>query len=219
MTPEIEFLNTDQRAILLVLCDTSGSTAGEPNRHLNEGLRVLRDEIAADPVASRRIDLAIVTFGDNQALIVQDFVNATAFEPPTLAASGNTPMGLGIHTGLDLIEQRKRSYREQGIEYLRPMVLLDTDGMPTDDWTSAAERVHREESDHKIMFFAVGFGDVNMVTLTQIAPPNRPPVRLDGLKFRELFQWVSASQRRISMSKSGNQVALPPITGWAATTP
>jgi len=52
-----------------------------------------------------------------------------------------------------------------------------------------------------------------MKLLKQITPPERPPVMLNGLDFRELFVWLSTSMKRVSTGKIGEAVALPPI-GW-----
>jgi uncharacterized protein YegL len=55
-----------------------------------------------------------------------------------------------------------------------------------------------------------------MSILSQIAPPNIPPVMLDGLKFQQLFCWLSDSMKRVSSSKVGSgMVSLPAIGGWA----
>ena len=40
----------------------------------------------------------------------------------------------------------------------------------------------------------------------------RPPILLNGLQFRALFQWLSASQKAIPKSNPGDQLALPPVT-------
>lgn len=52
-----------------------------------------------------------------------------------------------------------------------------------------------------------------MNILKQISPPERPPVMLNGLDFRELFVWLSASMKRVSSGKVGQAVALPAM-GW-----
>ena len=55
-----------------------------------------------------------------------------------------------------------------------------------------------------------------MQKLAEIAPPNRPPVKLDGLRFRDLFVWLSKSMRTVSQSAIGQNVALQP-PGWITT--
>jgi uncharacterized protein YegL len=65
-----------------------------------------------DPLASRRVEVAIVTF-DSAVKVVQDFVTADQFEPPTLTVQGQTYMGSAIHKALDMIQVRKAQYREQ----------------------------------------------------------------------------------------------------------
>src|SRR3954451_13628508 len=48
---------------------------------LNEGLITLKDTLAADPLASKRAEIAIVTFG-GMVTTIQDFVPAEHFQPP-----------------------------------------------------------------------------------------------------------------------------------------
>ena len=57
---------------------------------------MFKDELLKDPLASRRIELAVVTF-DSEVRIIQDFVTADRFQAPVLAARGSTCMGSGIH--------------------------------------------------------------------------------------------------------------------------
>ena len=216
MTPDIEFVNNEQRTPVVIIADVSGSVAGQPIAALNEGLQVLEHELKNDPVARNRVEVAIVTFGGT-VHVVQDFTSAANFTSPTLTADGTTPMGAATHAALDLVAQRKQSYKEHGIDYTRPWVFLMTAGTPTDPYETTIERIHREEAARQIAFFAVGFGNVDMLTLTRIAPPTRPPLLLSGLKFKELFVWLSASQRRVSAQKAGQQQALPPTTGWAVS--
>ncbi len=134
-------------------------------------------------------------------------------EVPTLIASGSTPMGEALERAIDTVAARKRRYKEAGVQYYRPWLLLITDGAPTDDWQSAAQSVRAGEAAGAFVCFAVGVENADMNTLGQIA--TRPPLKLRGLEFRELFMWLSASQKSVSGSRPGDKVPLPPVAGWA----
>lgn len=206
--------NADPRCPCVLVLDTSGSMEGEPIAALNDGLQAFQTDIQEDKLARRRTEIAIVTFGDGGVQTIQDFVEAGRFAAPTLAAAGRTPMGEAIDRALDLVDSAKAEYQANGVPYYRPWVFLITDGEPTDEWVRAAERIHAAEAANALSFFAVGVGDADMATLTQIAPPQRPPVHLQGVAFKKLFIWFSQSQKSVSASKPGEQAPLPPI-GWA----
>lgn len=218
----IEIANpTQPHCATVLLLDTSGSMSGEKIARLNDGLKLLKDEIGTDELASKRVDLAVVTFGDTVS-VIHDFSSVDAFDPAPLIASGSTPMGEAIIRAMDLLEQRKQHYKAQGIDYYRPWLFMITDGEPTDmapgdaSWNEVTKRVRDGESNKKFMFFAVAVEPSNSETLTQIAPPNRPPVKLKRGKFKEMFQWLSKSQSKVSASKVGDQVSLenPVAAGW-----
>jgi|688.fasta_scaffold500975_1 uncharacterized protein YegL len=232
--------NPEPRVPCVLLLDTSGSMStvvgdsGEAARNsvaqdgilyktpprvatridsLNEGLVTFKETLAADSLASRRAEIAIVTFG-GVVTIVQDFVTAQHFYPPRLDATGSTPMGSAILAGLDMITKRKSVYKAAGIAYYRPWVFLITDGDPDpgDPWMAAAEKVKQGEASKSLAFFTVGVEGANMNVLSQIAL--RQPVKLKGVNFREMFLWLSQSMQAVSQSSPNDQVPLSP-PGWA----
>lgn len=202
--------NPEPRCPCLLLLDTSGSMSGAPIAALNSGIMSFREELAADALAMKRVEIAVVTFGPVQ--IQNTFHTAPSFYPPHLKASGDTPMGAAIKQGLELLRQRKDEYRSNGISFYRPWVFLITDGGPTDEWKTAAAAVREGESSKSFAFFAVGVENANMGTLKQISV--REPLKLQGLKFRELFQWLSNSMKSVSQSTPGTAVPIAPPSGW-----
>lgn len=116
----VEFAeNPEPRCPCVLLLDTSASMQGDPINALNEGLRTFQEDLQRDPVAPKRVEVAVVSF-NSEVTVVQDFVTAERFEPPTLLAQGLTHMGAAIHTALDMVQERKTRYNESGISYYRP---------------------------------------------------------------------------------------------------
>ncbi len=208
--------NPEPRCPCLLLLDTSGSMNGKPIAELNAGLRIFKEELTADAMASQRVEVAIMTFGPVRVL--SEFETADTFHPPVLETTGDTPMGAAIIQGLDMLETRKSVYKQAGVGYYRPWVFLITDGAPTDSYAMAAERVWQGDNPARksFSFFAVGVQGADMAKLSQICSPDRPPLKLQGLSFRELFTWLSSSLGGVARSQPGQLVPLPAPTGWSA---
>lgn len=208
--------NPEPRCPVLLLLDTSYSMREEGRiEALQEGLQLFRDEVIGDNLASLRIEVSVVTFGEKAEQLIP-FTSILDFTPPPLKASGTTPMGSAISLGLNALHERKAAYRESGILYYRPWVFLITDGEPTDQWREAAQQVHKGEEEGKFLFYGVGVKGANFARLSEIAPPNRGPLQLRGIAFKEMFQWLSASVKAVSTSAlaADGQQKLPPVSGW-----
>jgi uncharacterized protein YegL len=208
--------NPDPRCPCVLLLDVSSSMEGAPIAELNAGLNAYKDELAADSLAAKRVEVALISFG-GEVKLISDFSPVNGFLPQLLKADGDTPMGEAITRALDMIQARKQLYKQNGVQFYRPWVFLITDGAPTDEWEAAAAKVKQGEAARAFAFFAVGVGGANFDVLRQISV--REPLKLDGLRFRDLFVWLSNSQRAVSRSKPSDDVPLPnpkAPDGWAA---
>ena len=205
--------NTSQRLPCALVLDGSGSMSGDAIRELNDGLKVLENELKNDDTAAQRVQLLVIRLGDDdQVQIVTDWTDAMDFSAPTIEANGRTPLGVAMRVALDKIEDQKENYRSHDIPYNRPWIFLITDGAPTDlDWESAADDCRQAEDNNKVAIFPIGTAEADFEALKKFA--NRAPIKLDGLKFRELFVWLSRSASSGSQAAQDSQIQLPAM-GW-----
>lgn len=210
------------KVALVLLLDTSGSMSGTKINQLNEAMVVLKQDLSSDDLARKRVEIAVVTFGE-RILIKNNFTSVEDFNPIQLKTSGSTPMGDAINTALDLIEQRKKEYKSNGIDYYRPWIFLITDGEPTDmepgeyKWNTTIESIRNGETNKKFAFFVIGVDPANMEILKQIAPLDRPALKLKDNRFKDIFLWISTSLQTVSKSRLGEQIYFEdPATpsGW-----
>jgi uncharacterized protein YegL len=128
-----------------------------------------------------------------------------------------THVGAAIEKALDMVEERKARYRAYDVAYYRPWIFLVTDGEPQGEAPEAVEkavaRLRDAEQRKQVAFFAVGVENANLRRLAQISV--RAPLRLKGLNFREMFVWLSRSMQSVAHSRPGDEIALPPPSGWA----
>lgn len=215
-----DLVNNPTARVPVCLClDTSGSMSGMPIDELNEGVRLFYDAIREDETALYSAEVSIVTFGGNAQCIV-DFASLEV-QPnaPTLFANGMTPMGEAVNMGLDLLEQRKEEYKDRGVDYYQPWLVLMTDGAPNGDSSELSRAINRTVelvNQKKLTVFPIGIGaEADMGVLAQFSP-KRPPLKLQGLKFREFFAWLSKSVSKTSQSTPGESVKLDVegIKGW-----
>ena len=211
---EVEFaVNQEPRCPCILLLDTSLSMKGVRIDSLNEGLRAFHKSLLEDDLAQLRVDVTVLTFSGN-VTVVQDFVNASNFQPPQLkVSSGGTSMGAGIAKSVQTIVARKKSYKSEGIDYYRPWIFMITDGEPTDEVNQASKLIAEGEENKSFIFFAVGVEDADMDKLSQVSV--RSPLKLKGTNFRDMFNWLSTSMAAVSQSQVGEKVKLPSVDDWA----
>lgn len=209
--------NTSQRLPCVVVLDGSSSMAENGAIDaLNEGLKLLEQDLKADDVARQRVRILLLRVGAPQDVeVVTDWVDAIEFEAPEIEANGTTPLGAGVRRALDEIEAEKARYRDHGVPYNRPWLFILTDGEPTDrDWERAADECRKAEESGRVSVFCVGVGEAaNLEKLGRFSP--RQPLELRGLAFREFFLWLSRSARAGSKTAPSDNIQMAAPSDWA----
>lgn len=209
----VEFAdNPEPRCPCVLVLDTSGSMAGLPISQLNDALKQFVREVSSDSLAAKRLELAVVSCG-GEVRVAHDFATVNHFVPPILMAGGDTPLGASIERALDLLETRKRNYRLGGVAYYRPWLLVLTDGTPTDDMHQAARRLNEGESTKSLVAFCFGTDTFDKSKMAKVFP--RSPMMMRGTRYKEFFQWLSASMSSVSHSRPGDRLQLQkPSDDW-----
>lgn len=211
--------NPTPRVPVCLCLDTSGSMEGAPINELNSGIELFFDAIKDDEIALYSAEISIVTFGGSERQI-RDFTGLSVDDSyPNLNAFGGTPMGEAVNLALDMLEKRKNEYKNMGVDYYQPWLVLMSDGAPNGssyELERAIERVSKEVMQRKLSVFAIGIGEWSDMEMLARFSPKRTPLKLQGLKFREFFAWLSQSVATTSQSMPGESVKLDieGIQGW-----
>lgn len=212
--------NPTPRVPVTLCLDTSGSMNGDKIRELVEGVNLFYDAIDEDDDAHDAAEVSIVEF-NSAASLIQEFASIEGLRHiDEIDATGGTALGEGVNLALDTLEKRKSVYSNAGVLYYQPWLVLMTDGQPNGS-ASELERAVQRVTDlvtlKKLTVFPIGIGsDADMHVLARFSP-NRPPLRLRGLSFKEFFEWLSKSVSRVSRSTPGDTVRLDleGLAGWA----
>ncbi len=181
---------------------------------LNTGLQRFVSDILADPLAKLAADVAVITFARTVAT-VKEFGPIRESDSElriTASQEDETLLGEAVELALAELDSRKRIYREHGVEYYQPWLVVMTDGVPTSTrHRELQERLKELSASRKLSVFVFGIGRADLSELSCISPV-RPPMQINDQKFTELFSWLSRSVRMVSMSMPGDGVSLTPPT-------
>lgn len=184
---------------------------------LQKGIDLFFSAIKDDEMAIDAAEVSIVGFSYTAEKLLS-FAPIEQQKIPALKAEGSTAMGEGVNLALDILEERKERYKENGVQYFQPWLVLMSDGENNgslDEMKRAIDRIEKLVSDKKLTVFSIAIGkEADMDQLGKLSP-KRQPLRLQGLKFKEFFEWLSKSVSRTSSSQPGEKIPLPPIDDWA----
>lgn len=180
---------------VLVLADVSGSMGQDGKiQALNNSVARMIRVFAAEQSPHGQITVGMITFGNSQAQVHQPVIPATELSWAGLSPAGNTPMGQAFGLAQTLLDD------EQAVpsESYKPVLVLVSDGMPTDSWETPLRDLCESKRGAKALRLAVAVGaDVGSKAhhvLEQFITPGYrvyPADEAEGL--RHFLQWVTFS--------------------------
>jgi uncharacterized protein YegL len=182
-----------------VLADCSGSMAADGkiqalNNAVSEALPHLVDVAAQNPHA--RMLVRAIAFSDGAHWHVEQPTPVEALRWPELRAGGYTDLGSALDLLVGQLQVPPLEPRA-----LAPAVLLVSDGMPTDEYGPALERLLRDPVGARAVRMSVGIGrDADVEVLERFSGPDGPgPVSASNPEqLVQMIRWASTHASRVA---------------------
>jgi len=179
-----------RRLPVYLLLDTSGSMSGEPIESVKNGVQILVSTLRQDPYALETAFLSVITF-DSSARQVAPLTELSAFQVPSIAASGTTALGEALALLADRIDAEVSKTTAGAKGDWKPLVFIMTDGSPTDDWQKGLEKLKKVRTGIMVACAAGHGADTSI--LKQITESVVALDTADQSTIKAFFKWVSSS--------------------------
>lgn len=212
---DLDLINNTSARVPVALClDVSGSMY-DCIDELNKGVQAFYDAVRNDEVAKDSCEIAVVTFSSG-VQVAEDFGLVHEKQAPKFSAYGGTDMTGGVKKALELLAERKQKYKDTGVEYYQPWLIIMSDGEPN-DLNSVKEQqaiTLQMEAEKKLTIFSIFIGnDRGKETLAGFS--KRGAMNLKGFNFKDFFEWLGRSVSVVSQSKPGEKVQLDKdVSDW-----
>lgn len=202
----------------IFITDCSGSMSGAKIQALNEAIRTavpkMREVAQGNPNAEVLVRAVRFSSGAqwhlSQAAKVQDF------EWKDLSADGSTDMGQALSLVADALKVPPMSTRA-----LPPVLVLLSDGQPTDDFSSGLKALMDQPWGKKAVRLSIAIGEDADVGVLQrfIGHPELKPLRANNAEeLTRYIRWASTAVLQAASSPAsqaslpaGTNVPLPPL--------
>lgn len=193
-----------ERTLCVILVDHSKSVTNYMT-DINKALQNFYQEILEDDGACQKIEMAVISCNPNLGTIQQPSL-VENFTMPTLMATKETNLITGLQMAVEVIEERKQFYRNQGIAYKRPWIILlsngEIDALVLKKKLKQFLNIREEANLCKRYFIqplAVGrYADMNFL---DILATNRA-IEMKDAKLTHFFRWLSSSMSRVAILQS-----------------
>jgi len=201
-----------RRLPVYLVLDTSGSMSGEPIEAVRAGMNQLLADLRTDPTTVETAALSVITF-NSSAQQVAPLTDLLLFNAPSLDAGGATALGEALTLLEQCIDREVNKQTPEKKGDWKPLVVLMTDGQPTDNWEAAADRIRSRRPANMIGCAAGSAADETMlkrfseqvVKLTSVTP--------DAFKqfFDLISQSIKLSSARAAGPSPGADGSAPPL--------
>lgn len=189
---------------VIILADASGSMSENGKiEALNQAIRDMVKTFSSESRVKAEIQVGLITFGGDNAQLHLPLAPARLItDIKLIPAKGRTPLGQAFDLAKTLLEDQEqipsRAYR--------PVLILISDGLPTDDWIPALAALQASTRAQKATRFAMAIGDdAGDDVLAQFANDPEAPV-FKANQARDIHRFF----RAVTMSVTSRSVSANP---------
>ncbi|MGL6168936.1 MAG: vWA domain-containing protein [Fusobacteriaceae bacterium] len=220
---EKEAENPMARIPVVIIADTSSSMNGQKINILNAEIKKFYDEInhnSKNEILKYSLDLAVLGFKfdtyarETHPVVINKFSVMESQVTPIFNAFGHTPLGATVDTAIDMLEKRKEMYKIGGIQYYQPLLVIISDGDPTDSIENATRRAIELSLKRKLSVYPVIIGEDGNLDNLQRFTPNKISKRIRTEDLPQVFKWLVSSVKKVSESTIDFDISVNITKDW-----
>lgn len=181
---------------VIVLADASGSM-GENGKieALNAAIKEMISTFSKESRLRAEIQVGLITFGGEAQIRLPLVAAHSVTSLDELEADGPTPMGAAFDLARQLMEDKDRIPSRA----YRPVLILLSDGQPTDDWETSFKALCESERAQKATRLALAIGsDVDEAMLRDFANDKEAPI-FKAHNARDIHRFFRAVTMSVTM--------------------
>ena len=190
---------------LFFLVDTSGSMSGDKIGAVNDAIREtvpdLKDLSSSNPDAA--IKIAALQFDTDVCWLNPQPIDSEDFYWSDLRAGGLTALGLALNNLNEKLS--KTQFLQEAAGSYAPVLILLSDGGPTDDYSSALNNIKQNNWFKYAIKIAIAIGnDADKEMLTQFAGNSEAVIEVHNkAALKAIIKFVSITSSQVNSKSSG----------------
>lgn len=158
-------------AVMLVLDTSHSMYRGTALADLTRSVRAFCGVLGRQSFAGSTVEIAAVSMGDNLGLIAPFApVESSPLRGFSVRPKGDTPIGGALRCALAELDAQTARWRAEGRRLATPQLIVLSDGVSTDDFTSEAAEIRRRVAAGRLCVRAIALGaNADRVALASFA--------------------------------------------------
>lgn len=191
--------------VLFFVVDTSGSMIGDKIGALNDAIRETLPDLQdlSENNADAKIKIATLQFDSIVQWRDTEPVDSESFVCNDLKANGLTSLGAALYELKDKLSTKK--FMKEAVGSFAPVIILLSDGAPTDDYKTALEEVKRNNWFKHAIKVAIAIGnDADKTVLAEVVGNTEAVIDVHSKEsLKRLIRFVSVTSSQVNSKSSG----------------